>query len=46
MAALIVILIILAAVEIVFSPRFDRTREGNLLLWFNMGHSRSHIRIF
>ena len=42
---LTIILLIIIAVEVVFSPRLDYTNEGNLLLWYGRKF-RNYIKIF
>ena len=42
----IIILGTLAFVEMVFSPRFDKTSEGDILLWYNTFGGRNYIIVW
>lgn len=40
----IIILIIIIS-EIIWSPRLDKTIEGDLLLWYNKNKHREYIKL-
>jgi len=38
------LLLIVTTIELLFSPRIDRTREGDILLWYGR-RKRKYIKI-
>lgn len=43
---LIAVVIILAAIELIFKPRFNYTREGYILLFYNGIENRNYLTLF
>ena len=42
---IIILLVLVLSVELHFKPRLDKTREGDILLWYNSGHNRKYIKL-
>ena len=38
------ILVVIVLIEGIYRPRFDKTREGDLLLWYGKKH-RTYIKL-
>lgn len=37
---------VLAFIEMVFTPRLDKTSEGDILLWFNGFAGREYLKVW